>query len=50
MSPTAYTLNEIDEYALTREHQFRYDFIHVKLVDKLGDNELYIPGVSNPNY
>lgn len=50
MLPTSYSLKEIDVYALTRQQQFKYDFIHVKLDDKLGDNELYIPGVSNPNY
>jgi hypothetical protein len=50
LSPATYELAEVDIVALTRQSQFRYDFIHLEQDPDAMERQLVIPGVSNPNY
>lgn len=51
MGPKSYRLREVDIFALTPQHQFKYDFINMPIDESEWPNQdLYIPGVNNPNY
>lgn len=48
--PTSYEIQVIDVIALSRESQFRYDFIHMKPDNSRWENQLIIPGVTKEKY
>jgi hypothetical protein len=50
MFEKSYELNVIDVIALSRESQFRYDFIHMRLDNSAWEKQLIIPGVTKEKY
>ncbi|MGE4289329.1 MAG: hypothetical protein AB7E36_11600 [Salinivirgaceae bacterium] len=50
LMPTSYELQVVDVIALSRESQFRYDFIHMKPDNSRWENQLIIPGVTKEKY
>lgn len=48
--PTSYELQVVDVIALSRESQFRYDFINMKPDNSRWENQLIIPGVTKEKY
>ncbi|GEM_PF-4649514 len=50
LSPTSYQLNVVDIFALTRENQFRYDFIRLKPDKNAWGLQMIIPGVTRSEY
>jgi hypothetical protein len=50
LSPATYQLNVVNIYALSRENQFRYDFIHLKPDKYSWERQLIIPGVTRDKY
>jgi hypothetical protein len=50
LSPKSYELNVVDIFALTRESQFRHDFINLKPNKNTWGMQLIIPGVTRDKY
>lgn len=50
LSPTSYHLKVIDVLALSRQSQFRQDFINMEPDNSAWEKQLIIPGVTKENY
>ncbi len=50
LSPTSYNLGVVDIFALSRENQFRYDFINLPPDKNAWEKQIIIPGVTRSDY